>query len=296
MMALVADTTARRRAAGLLLIAAAAIGLGAAMWSALGVGDAMTKYSDAVATVDGTPVPRAVYETAIEGLASAKRNPLTEAEKREALERIIDEELLLRRALELGLAESDPASRKALVNAILQFSIADAAKLEPTDDELRRFYADRPKLIAPQPLLTVRAASFERSDTTRIEQMRTGLSAGASFEAAVAAAKAHPVLLPKGPVVPAKIAEYAGATIRDAALALEKGQSAGPIEIGRRIVFVHLIDRTEAPPPPLEDVRAVVTEEWRKRAAEKAFEDYVAELRSKARIGFADDAPAAAAP
>lgn len=274
-----------------LLIGGAVLGLGAAMWSALGVSDALTKYADAVAVVDGIPIPRAVYDSAIEGLASAKRNPLTEAEKREALDRIIDEELLLRRALELGLAESDPASRKTIVNAMLQFTVADAARLEPTEEQLRAFYADRPKLIARQPLLTVRATSFPNTELDRIARVQTAMKDGKNFEAAVAAAGGELILLPKGPIVPAKIAEYAGASIRDIALTLEKGQTAGPIEVGRRVVYVHLIDRADAPPPPLEDVRDVVAEEWRKRTSEEAFESYVKGLRAKARVSFAADAP-----
>lgn len=276
-----------------LLIGGAILGLGAAMWSALGVSDALTKYTDAVAVVDSIPIPRAVYDSAIEGLASAKRNPLTEAEKREALDRIIDEELLLRRALELGLAESDPASRKTLVNAMLQFTIADAAKLEPTEEQLRAFYADRPRLIAPQPLLTVRATSFPNTELDRIARVQTSLKAGKAFETAVAAAGGTLILLPKGPIVPAKIAEYAGASIRDIALTLENGQTAGPIEVGRRAVYVHLVNRTDAPPPPLEQVREVVVEEWRKRTSEDAFESYVKGLRARARITFAPDAPKA---
>jgi hypothetical protein len=274
-----------------LLIGAAVLGLGAAMWSALGVNDALTRYADAVALVDGVPIPRTVYDSAIEGLASAKRNPLTDAEKREALERIIDEELLLRRALELGLAESDPTTRKALVNAMLQFSIADATKRDPTEEELRAFYADRPKLIAPQPLLTVRATSFPNTELDRIVRVQTEMASGKAFDAAVATAGGELILLPKGPVVPAKIAEYAGASIRDIALTLEKGQTAGPIEVGRRVVYVHLIDRTDEPPPPLDQVRDVVAEEWRKRTSEEAFETYVRSLRAKARITFAADAP-----
>ncbi|MFM9863882.1 MAG: hypothetical protein ACKVRO_09775, partial [Micropepsaceae bacterium] len=171
-----------------LLIAAAALGLGAAMWSALGVSETVAKYDDAIAVVDGVPIPRSVYESAIEGLASAKRTPLTDEERREALNRIIDEELLLRRAMKLGLPESDPPSRKALVNAMLQLSVADAAKLEPTDEELRAFYTERPKLIAPQPLLTVRAASFDNTDGPRIQRLQAALAAGQAFEASVRAA------------------------------------------------------------------------------------------------------------
>lgn len=271
-----------------LLIAAAALGLGAAMWSALGVSETVAKYDDAIAVVDGVPIPRSVYESAIEGLASAKRTPLTDEERREALNRIIDEELLLRRAMKLGLPESDPPSRKALVNAMLQLSVADAAKLEPTDEELRAFYTERPKLIAPQPLLTVRAASFDNTDGPRIQRLQAALAAGQAFEASVRAAGGEPVLLPQGPIIPAKIAEYAGASVRDTALGLEAGKTSGPVEIGRRVVFVHLIDRLEAPPPPLEEVKAVVADEWRKRATETAFEDYLKGLRATARITYAD--------
>ncbi len=274
-----------------MLAAGAVLGLGLALWSALGVDDALNKYADAIATVDGTPIPRPLYDGAIEGLASAKRNPLTEAEKREALDRIIDEELLLRRAVELGLAESDPTSRKALVNAMLQFSIADAAKLNPSDAELRAFYAERPRLIAPLPLLTVRAVSFESAEENRILAMKGAIDAGRGFDAGVKEASAELVLLPKGPVVPAKIAEYAGATIRDTALSLNKGQTAGPIEVGRRFVFVFVADRSEAPPPPFDAVRDVIVEEWRKRASEQAFDDYVAGLRASARLSYAADAP-----
>lgn len=281
--AAVAETTT-----SYLLIAAAALGLGAAMWSALGVSETVAKYDDAIAVVDGVPIPRSVYESAIEGLASAKRTPLTDEERREALNRIIDEELLLRRAMKLGLPESDPPSRKALVNAMLQLSVADAAKLEPTDEELRAFYTERPKLIAPQPLLTVRAASFDNTDGPRIQRLQAALAAGQAFEASVRAAGGEPVLLPQGPIIPAKIAEYAGASVRDTALGLEAGKTSGPVEIGRRVVFVHLIDRLEAPPPPLEEVKAVVADEWRKRATETAFEDYLKGLRATARITYAD--------
>lgn len=288
-----AEAPADNRLASILLIAGAALGLGAALWSALGVNEAVNRYGDAIAVVDGTPIPRSVYDTAIEGLASAKRNPLTEAEQREALDRIIDEELLLRRAVELGLAETDPTSRKALVNAMLQFSIADSAKLEPTDDELRRFYADRPKLIAPQPLLDVRGVSLPVAETDRIAKLKSALAAGQPFEQATVAAKAEPLLLPGGPAMPAKIAEYAGATVRDTALGLQKGAFAGPIEIGQRAVFVYVADRFDTPPPPLEEVRDVVVEEWRKRKSEEAFEAYVQNLRTRAHIGIAADAPKA---
>lgn len=277
--------------ATLLLLGGAGLGLVAAMWAALGAGTAIERYGDAIAVVDGTPIQRSVFDSAIEGLASAKRTALTEAEKREALERIIDEELLLQRALELGLGESDPQSRKALVNAMLQFSIADASRRTPSDAQLQAFYDERPKLIAPQPLLTVRGVSFGQKDEARALSFKALLDGGKGFDEAVRQTGAEGLLLPGGPVIPSKIAEYAGASVRDAALSLQPGQSVGPIGIANRLVFVHLVARAETPPPPLALVRDVVLEEWQKRETEAAFTAYVAGLRRKARISYDASAP-----
>ena len=274
-----------------LLLAGAGLGLAGAMWSALGVGSAVASYGGAIAVVDGTPIARSVFYSAIEGLASAKRTPLTEAEKREALERIIDEELLLQRALELGLGESDPQSRKALVNAMLQFSIADASRRTPSDAQLKAFYAERPRLIAPQPLLSVRGVSFSALNEAQARAFKAALDAGTDFDAAVKKTGAEGLLLPGGPVVPSKIAEYAGASVRDAALSLQPGQSIGPLAIANRLVFLHLVARTETPAPPLDAVRDIVLEEWQKRETEKAFAAYVEGLRRKARISYDAAAP-----
>lgn len=277
--------------ATLLLVGGAGLGLLAAMWSALGAGDAIERYGDAIAVVDGTPIQRSIFDSAIEGLAAAKRTALTEADKREALERIIDEELLLQRALELGLGESDPQSRKALVNAMLQFSIADASRRTPSDADLAAFYAERPRLIAPQPLLSVRGVSFAIGQEAAVGRFKADLDAGTQFDVAVKRAGAARLLLPGGPVVPSKIAEYAGASVRDAALSLQPGQSIGPLAIANRLVFVHLVARSETPPPPLEAVRDLVREEWQKREAERAFAAYVDGLRRKARISYDASAP-----
>ena len=274
-----------------LLVGGAGLGLLAAMWSALGAGDAIERYGDAIAVVDGTPIQRSVFESAIEGLASAKRTALTEADKSEALERIIDEELLLQRALELGLGESDPQSRKALVNAMLQFSIADASRRTPSDADLVAFDAERPRLIAPQPLLSVSGVSFAIGQEAAAGRFKADLDAGTDFDVAVKRAGAARLLLPGGPVIPSKIAEYAGASVRDAALSLQPGQSIGPLSIANRLVFVHLVARSETPPPPLEAVRDLVREEWQKREAERAFAAYVEGLRRKARISYDASAP-----
>jgi hypothetical protein len=70
---------------------------------------------------------------------------------------------------------------------------------------------------------------------------------------------------------------------------------AGPLDAGGVPTFVLLVERRAGNVPPFETVRELVAEEWRKRQTEAALDRYLAELRRKAKIRYAADAPQAAA-
>jgi hypothetical protein len=283
------------RRGGRLLATGASLGLAAALWGALGQPGLGRPDPDAMATVDGVAIARADYERALASLAADKRSPLTTADARRALERLVDEELLVRRGLDLGLGVSDLAVRKALVDAVVQFAAAEAAGREPGEAELRRYYAERPELVQSEPELRVRVASFPSRDAAAVAAMRAALHAGKDFDAASAASGAEPVLVPDTLLPAAKLADYAGPTVRDAAVALTPGDVAGPLDAGGVPTFVLLVERRAGNVPPFETVRELVAEEWRKRQTEAALDRYLAELRRKAKIRYAADAPQAAA-
>ena len=60
-----------------------------------------------VASVNGTLIFDDQYQRLLQGLESDLREPVSEALRQRVLDRMIDEELLVQRGLELGLAESD---------------------------------------------------------------------------------------------------------------------------------------------------------------------------------------------
>jgi parvulin-like peptidyl-prolyl isomerase len=279
------------RRTGLLLAAGATLGLAAALWGALGQPGYGRPGRDAIATVDGAAVSRADYERALGALAADKRTPLTNQDARRALDRLIDEELLVRRGLDLGLGTSDPAVRKALVDAMVQFAVAEAAGREPDEDTLREFYAGRPELVRSAPQLRVRVASFPSRDAAKVEAMRVALRSGQAFDVAMRAAGAEAVLVPDALLPAQKLADYAGPAVRDAAIALAPGEVAGPLDAGGVPTFVFLLDRREGEVPPFESVRAIVAEEWRRRATESALEQYLEGLRRSAKVRYAADAP-----
>jgi parvulin-like peptidyl-prolyl isomerase len=286
----VAEDGAGRRGRTLLAIGAAA-GLAAALWGALGPPARDRVGRDVIATVNGVAIGRADYQRALGSLVADKRSPTTEADARRVLDNLVDEQLLVERGLELGLGEQDIAVRKALIDAMVQFAAAGAAGREPDDEELRRYYAERPQLVQSDPQLRVRVVSFPSRDAARVESMRRALLDGATFDDAVRDSGAEPVAVPDTLLPPGKLADYAGPAVRDAALAMAPGDVAGPLDVGGVPSFVLLAERTTPAAPPFEQVRDVVAEEWRRRQSEAALAQYVGSLRRSASIDYAPDAP-----
>lgn len=268
------------------------IGLAAALITALGpLRIEPAGRADGIALVDGRAIPRATYERAIAALEADKRNPVTVADQRLALSRLIDEELLVRRGLDLGLADVEPSVRKALVEAMLQLASVPDARADPDEGELRQFYEGRPTLFAGEPLVTVAVAGHAAGDKVKAERMAGLLRAGAPFDRAVAETGAEVLPAPPELASPRKLADYLGPTIAEAVRRLAAGEVAGPLEVGGRSVFVLMHERREGARPPFEAVRDQVLEAWRRGGRDRALESYLAGLRSRAHITFAGDAP-----
>ena len=183
--------------------AGALAGVAAAGLALLGGGDAPPRPAPgAVATVNGAVVRDADYQRALAALAADRREPIGESERRFVLDRLVDEELLVQRALELGLARSDRLVRNQLVAAMIAAVTEDAAAAEPSDAALRAFHAENADFFAaPGRLrarqLWVRAAPLRTPDEARARAVEAAarLRAGEPFDA-VAAALGDPLVAP----------------------------------------------------------------------------------------------------
>jgi len=266
----------------------AAAGLVAALATALGPLDAGPGSADVAARVGDGGVGRASYRRAIEALEADKRNPLTPADRARALDRLIDEELLVQRGIELGLPESEPSVRKAIVDAMVQFAVAEASGRPPDDAELRRFYETRPDLFRSDPGLRVSAAALPAYEPAAAGRLASMLRDGRPFEAAAGAVGASRLPIPDAVLPAAKLTDYGGPTVRDTALGLEPGETAGAVEAGGRLVFVHLVERRPGARAPFEAVRPAVEEAWRRVERETALERYLAELRRSTTVETAE--------
>lgn len=274
-----------------LLAAGAGIGLLAALAGALGAGLPQGVPADALATVGERPITREDYARALSALEADKRNPLTDADRAMALRRLVEEEALVQRGIALGIAADDPAVRKAIVQAMVQFAAAQDRAPPPSEDALRAFYADRPALFAAAPQMRVHALALPASDAAAIAQVRDGLATGATLKATAAAMNRPLAPAPDRLLGPADVRTFLGPGVAQAAFALQAGQSVGPIPAGSAAVFVQAIERVDAAPPPFEIVRGAVEAEWRRQREDGALDRYLEDLRRSSAVRFADDAP-----
>jgi parvulin-like peptidyl-prolyl isomerase len=251
----------------------------------------------AVASVNGTAVRRADYERAVEALATDSRNPIDDADKRHVLDRLVDEELLVQHALELGLARQDRRVRGDLVAAVIESVTDDAGQREPDADELRAFFdANRDYFARPGRLhveqVFVRSSDDDASALGRARDVATQWRDGATATALQQTVGDGPVAkLPDAPLPAAKLREYLGPAAVDTAAALAVGEVAEPVRAAGGYQVLRLVAREPNHVPELAELESEVRAEWRRRAGDEALRAYLDELRRRAAIAVAGSLP-----
>jgi len=102
----------------------------------------------ALVSVNGKPIREEDYARAVASVERDKRAEITDEDRVRVLDRLIEEELLIQRGIAVGLVDSDRSVRKAITQAMLASIAAESAGAQPSEDELRTFYAENPALFA----------------------------------------------------------------------------------------------------------------------------------------------------
>jgi len=121
------------------------VGAALAVFYIVRVPDTVEPTADAVAWVNDRPISRSSYENALQAVAGDRKSgTLREDDRERVLQRLIDQELLIDRAIELGLPERDPQIRNQLATAMIAFLVRRAEDEATAADEaaLRAFYEE----------------------------------------------------------------------------------------------------------------------------------------------------------
>lgn len=255
---------------------------------------------DAVAVVNGSVIRESSYQRALAALASDSKDPLSERDRRHVLDRLIEEELLVQRAVTLGLDRTDPVVRNTLVSAMIETIVAGVGQQEPTAEEVAGFYEQNREFFARTDRYWVRQLRFpvasgapaaavseeaEAAALAMAEEAVRRLRAGEPLSQVGRELAAGDVLpLPDGYLPAGKLREYLGPTPALRASALESGEVSEPVRGGSAWHVLQMIERVTSPPLPLEAVESQVRAEMRRRAGDESLRTYLDRLRDEAEV------------
>ena len=249
----------------------------------------------AVARVNGTLLRADDYARSLDALERDRRASREPADRRLVLDRLIDEELLVQRGLELGLARQDARVRRDLTAAVIDAVVTEHEDGTPPDAELEAFYRRERDFFARPGRLRVRqlwcradTAADAPSAEARARAAAASLRAGEDF-AGVRARLGDPEIapLPDALLSPAKLLDHLGPTALRAALELEAGAVSDPVRSATGYHVLQVIEREAEWVPPREEVADEVVAEYRRRRGERALRAYLDGLRARAEVEIA---------
>jgi len=237
------------------------------------------------ATVDGD------VETRIAAMSAAEATAL--------IDEFVREEAMYREAERLGLAESDYLIRRRLAKS-LDFLYRNMAELpDPTDQQLRAYYAAHPDRYGASPSITFSHINFSdaRRGADDAERMarRTLQDIRTRGEEAVLGARwpgdRFAYQLNYAERDKSLIASHFGEAMADKlfAVAPEAGRWQGPYRSTSGWHLVRIEERASARQLPFEVVRAQVLRDWTEAQKEARADAAYDQLRSRYQVVFSDE-------
>ncbi len=278
------------RTAPWLLAAGAAAGLALATFGLLETSPgAIPLASETAAVVGERSIRRVDYERVLAGVESDLRNPIDDAMRRRVLDRMIDEELLVQRALELGLAVVDRRVRGELTSGLIDSIVSEADREAPSERDVARHYEENLDFFTRPGRLRARVVYFaERPGEAaglRAREALVRLRAGESADAVESAlADSQVSRLPDVLLPASKVRDYVGPAILEVLLALEPGVWSEPIETRSGVYLATPVEREAASQPPLSEIVDLVRQDLVRRRGDEALRDYLDTLRAETAV------------
>lgn len=234
-----------------------------------------------VARINDTLVSRERFERALDQLvASYGRIPSAEDRAR-VLTQMIEEELLVQRGIELGMARSETTVRSAIVQSLVASITAEADAADPGDDELERFLADNAERYTYAASLTVDA--WIADDEWLAQDVVDRLRGDATFTPPDAVRSVPG--LPTGPVPLERLRMFLGPAITAAAADMPVGSSAVYARQGRWYI-IRVVGREDTAVAELDAIRSQVLIDYRRTLADAGLRDYLDRLRRAADVAI----------
>ena len=237
------------------------------------------------AKIEDTSISMDKYLVQLEGLAKDKKSPISQKDKEYVLERMIEEELLIKRALDLGMLENNPIARGTIVQQMIKTIIAENMRYEVSDKELNEFFEENIGFFTTSSRLRIQQLYFsdEGTENSSFEDANRAydlLISGSSFVEVSNLGSDSALKIPNSLMTLSKVREYIGPSLMNLARNLQPGTFSQPIKVpgGHKIIF--LLEKEMAEQPNLDQVRDVVLAEYSKRRDDNSLREYLENLKN----------------
>jgi hypothetical protein len=237
------------------------------------------------AKIEDTSIPMEKYLTQLDGLSKDKRSPLTQKDKEYVLERMIEEELLIKRAIDLGMLNDNPMARGTIVQQMIKAIIAENARYEISDSELESFFQENSGFFTKSSRLRIQQIYFSneqlKDDSLVVAKKAYDLlKRGDDFESVSKLGSPSALKIPNSLMTLSKVREYIGPSLMNLARELEINSFTSPIEVSGGYKIIYLIDKEMASPPKFNDIKASVSSEFLKRKDDQSLRSYLENLKN----------------
>ncbi len=224
--------------------------------------------------------------------------------RRRVLERMIDEELLVQRALDLGLAVVDRRVRGDLTSGLIDSVVSEADQSEPSERDVRAHFEEnadfftRPGRFRAETLYFSSRADVKRGEAAaeRARIAHERLVRGDDFDEVSRTLAETQISPPPNVLLPAsKLRDYVGPTVLKMLDPLEVGTWSAPIESSAGFYLARLLEREPARVPPIEEVESLVRQDLKRRRGDEALRRYLDSLRAETAVTVNEDVFRAAA-
>ncbi len=265
---------------------------GYGLFSNGGAGKDVNLPGEAVALVNGGLILKSDFRAQTEAVFDVPFEASTPVQRKEILDSMISEELLVQRGLEIGIPATGAEVREALVTAVNRQSATEVDAQPPTEQQLRAYHAANAGRYATMGRMQVHDLSLPLSQTVTADAARKvarlaaeDLRAGKSV-----ADTALKYRLRANPNVGTEVqfdvavARFLGPVLYAEALKLSAGQTSEPLLLENTIHLLHCVSRTPSAAQDFQTTRSAVLADYKRDDSLRIQKEYVRFLREKARV------------
>ena len=236
-----------------------------------------------IAMVNDVIIEREKLDIALNLIGSDKRDGYTDKDQKLALERIIEEELLVQYAYKSGFLSTDDNIRKTVVRSVVDTIVEQTISIMPENDVLLDFYKSHQEIFTISEQVRIVILNVNGLDeATKIKKIWEETNNETVILNTIDNIRKSKI--PNGYIPIFTLPRLIGPKLAMTIGVLELNEISLPVETSSGYSLAILIDRKAKQTPSYNDVKEAVLQEYRRRSRDELLSTLLDELKQKADI------------